>query len=90
MSFVPVRPLPETASLQAAFKEAIQKYFQLEPRELECVPMPSPQGRRELLFFESSEGGAGVLRQVAEDPSVLPKLARIALEICHFDPILYR
>ncbi|HOE32774.1 MAG TPA: DEAD/DEAH box helicase [Smithellaceae bacterium] len=86
MSFVPVRPLPETASLQAAFKEAIQKYFQLEPRELECVPMPSPQGRRELLFFESSEGGAGVLRQVAEDPSVLPKLARIALEICHFDP----
>src|SRR5207247_5559941 len=28
----------------------------------------------------------GVLRQIAEDPVVLPLLARQALEICHFDP----
>jgi len=27
-----------------------------------------------------------VLRQIAEDPAVLPLLARNALEICHFDP----
>jgi len=86
MRFEPARSLPETASLQAAFKEAIQKLFQLEPRELECEPMPSPQERREILFYEASEGGAGVLRQIAEDPSVLPELARIALEVCHFDP----
>lgn len=78
--------LPEITSLQAAFKEAIQKYFQLEPRELECEPMPAPRDRREILFYESSEGGAGVLRQVAEDPAVFPALARAALEICHFDP----
>lgn len=27
-----------------------------------------------------------MLRQIAEDPTVLPMLARRALEICHFDP----
>lgn len=86
MRFEPVPTLPEMASLQAAFKESIQKYFQLEPRELECEPMPSPHDRREILFYEASEGGAGVLRQIAEDPTVLPALARAALEICHFDP----
>jgi very-short-patch-repair endonuclease len=48
--------------------------------------MPTPQDRREILFYEASEGGAGVLRQIAEDPLVLPLLARSALEICHFDP----
>ena len=82
----PSRSGPEMASLQAALKEAIQKHFQLEPRELSGEPMPATQDRREILFYEASEGGAGVLRQIAEDPSVLPLLARRALEICHFDP----
>ncbi|MFH1219111.1 MAG: DEAD/DEAH box helicase [Candidatus Eisenbacteria bacterium] len=85
MRFEPPRSGPEMASLQAAFKEAIQKHFQLEPRELSCEPLPSAQARREILFYEASEGGAGVLRQLAEDPAVLPLLARTALEICHFD-----
>jgi ATP-dependent helicase YprA (DUF1998 family)/very-short-patch-repair endonuclease len=85
MRFEPPRTVPETASLQAAFKEAILNHFQLEPRELACEPMPAPKDRREILFYEASEGGAGVLRQIVEDPSVLPTLARIALEICHFD-----
>src|SRR5262249_12224519 len=86
MRLEPPRSGPEMASLQAAFKEAIQKHFQLESRELLCEPMPGPQGRQEILFYEASEGGAGVLRQVVEDPSVLPLLARRALEICHFNP----
>ena len=86
MRMEPARSGAEMASLQAAFKEAIQKHFQLEPRELSCEPMPSPRDRHEILFYESSEGGAGVLRQIAEDPAVLPALARQALEICHFDP----
>ena len=77
---------PEMAGLQAALKQAIQRYFQLEPRELSCEPMPSPQDRREILFYEASEGGAGILRQLVEDPAILPVLARRALEICHFDP----
>ncbi|MBU0966247.1 MAG: DEAD/DEAH box helicase [Proteobacteria bacterium] len=86
MRFEPPRSGPEMASLQAAFKEAIQKHFQLEPRELSGEPMPAAKDRKEVLFYESSEGGAGVLRQVAEDPTLMPMLARRALEICHFDP----
>lgn len=86
MRFDPPRMGPEMAALQAAFKEAIQKHYQLEPRELSCEPMPSHTDRREILFYESSEGGAGVLRQIVEDPGALPALARCALEICHFDP----
>jgi hypothetical protein len=76
----------EIASLQAAFKEAILRQFQLEPRELSCSAMPSPKDRREILFYEASEGGAGVLRQLVEDPKAVPALARRAIEICHFDP----
>ena len=85
MRLEPPLPGPEMASLQSAFKEAIQKHFQLEPRELSCEPMPSAGNRQEILFYEASEGGAGVLRQIAEDQTVLPLLARRALEICHFD-----
>ncbi len=87
MRFEPARSAPEMAGLQAAFKQAIQQAFQLEPRELSSEPMPSPQDRIEILFYEASEGGAGVLRQLAEVPEVLPSLAGRALEICHYDPV---
>ena len=86
MRFEPARSGPETASLQAAFKQAIQRQFQLEPRELACEPMPSRGERLEIFFHEVSEGGAGVLRRLVEDPKVLPALARRALAICHYDP----
>ena len=86
MRFEPPRPGPEIASLQAAFKQAIQQHFQLEPRELACEPMPSRRDRREVFFYEVSEGGAGVLRRLVEDPRVLPSLARRALAVCHYDP----
>ena len=86
MRFEPLPTVAEMAALQAALKEAIQKHFQLEPRELTAEPLPSPQERNALLFYEASEGGAGVLRQLVEDPSVIPALARRALEICHFHP----
>ena len=86
MRFAPSRSGPETASLQAAFKQAIQQHFQLEPRELSCEPMPSRLIREEVFFHEVSEGGAGVLRQLVDDPASLPALARRALAICHYDP----
>jgi ATP-dependent helicase YprA (DUF1998 family)/very-short-patch-repair endonuclease len=85
LRFEPPRSGPEMASLQAAFKQAIQRHFQLESRELSCEPMPSPHDRKEILFYEASEGGAGVLRQLVEEPGILPLLARRALEICHYD-----
>ena len=77
---------PEMASLQAALKQAIVQHFQLEPRELSSEPMPSRDNRREILFYEASEGGAGVLRQIIEDPGVMPALAECALRVCHYDP----
>ena len=86
MRFEPPRSGPETASLQAAFKQAIQQHFQLEPRELSCEPMPSRRERKEVFFYEVSEGGAGVLRQLVDDRAVVPALARRALTLCHYDP----
>ena len=86
MRFDVDRSAAEMAGLQAAFKQSIQLHFQIEPRELGCEAMPEIRDRKEILFFEATEGGAGVLRQIAEDPAVLPALARRALQICHYDP----
>ncbi|MDP9477784.1 MAG: DEAD/DEAH box helicase, partial [Actinomycetota bacterium] len=47
------------ASLQSAFKNAIQVAYQLEDNELAAEPLPSRYDRRMLLFYESAEGGAG-------------------------------
>lgn len=73
------------ASLQAALKQGIQQIYQLEPNELAVDPLPSLDERKILFFYEASEGGAGVLRQVAEDPMALAEIAKAALVTCHFD-----
>jgi very-short-patch-repair endonuclease len=74
------------ASLEAALKVAIQVEFQLEDRELGAEPLPTRDDRRQLLLYEASEGGAGVLRRLVEEPDALARVARRALAICHFDP----
>jgi ATP-dependent helicase YprA (DUF1998 family) len=74
------------ATLQAALKNAIQVRHQLEDGELAIEPLPTREQRRLILIYESSEGGAGVLRRLVEDPQALPLVAREALKICHFDP----
>jgi len=76
----------EMASLEAALKTAIQLLFQLEDRELATEALPNSEDRRQILLYESSEGGAGVLRRLVEDPSAIADVARLALEIGHFDP----
>jgi len=76
----------QMASLEAALKTAIQVHFQLEDRELATEALPSSDDRRQILLYEASEGGAGVLRILVEDPTALPAVARLALEIAHFDP----
>lgn len=86
--FWPATPLSagECASLQAALKEAIQKVYQLEPSELAVLPVPDRDSRRAILLYEASEGGAGVLRHLVDDPTALPRVATEALRIAHFDP----
>jgi ATP-dependent helicase YprA (DUF1998 family)/very-short-patch-repair endonuclease len=73
------------ATLQAALKQGIQQVFQLEPNELAVNPLPSVDERNLLFFYEASEGGAGVLRQVAEEPNAIAEIAKAALTICHFN-----
>jgi very-short-patch-repair endonuclease len=76
----------QMASLEAALKIAIQVQFQLEDREVATEALPTSTDRQQILIYEASEGGAGVLRRLVEDPQALPALARLALEIGHFDP----
>lgn len=74
------------ASLQSALKNAIQVAYQLEDSELAAEPLPSRQDRRQILLYESAEGGAGALRRLLDDPASLARVAAEALDICHFDP----
>jgi very-short-patch-repair endonuclease len=74
------------ASLEASLKRAIQLEYQLEDSELATEALPTRANRRNLLFFEAAEGGAGVLRQLVEDPNAWKRVARTALKLCHFDP----
>lgn len=84
----PVRDKAFMATLQAALKNAIQVCFQLEESELACEALPSSQARNQILIYESAEGGAGVLRRLVEDgAAALVDVARVALELLHFDPV---
>lgn len=74
------------ASVQAALKQAIQIGYQLEDNELAAVPLPDSGRRNQILLYESAEGGAGVLRQLARNPDALARVAREGLALCHFDP----
>ena len=75
----------DMATLQYALKRGIEAVFQLEESELVAEPLPGRDARRHLLFFESAEGGAGVLTRLAANAEALQRVARRALEICHFD-----
>ena len=86
--FEPSFPLSieQVASLQSAIKNAIQTEFQLEDSELATEPLPDLDNFKQILIYESAEGGAGVLRRFLDDSSALPRVAKRALSICHFDP----
>lgn len=74
------------ASLAAALKHAIQIQYQLEDSELTVEPLPTRDDRKKILFYEASEGGAGVLKKLVEDKEAIHEIAKQALRICHFDP----
>ncbi|HNB24909.1 MAG TPA: DUF1998 domain-containing protein [Candidatus Melainabacteria bacterium] len=71
-------------TLQYALKRGIEGTFQLEESELMAEPLPSKDKRNAILFYESAEGGAGVLTRLATDLKVLGKVAAKALEVCHW------
>ena len=77
----------ETAVTAAiALERGIEAAFQLEDSELSSEELPDMDGRGRALFVESAEGGAGALRRLVDDPDALPRAARTALQIMHFDP----
>ena len=85
---VPEEPLDsvQLTSLMEALRQGIILTYQLEENEIEAEPLPSPAERRLILFYEASEGGAGVLRHLANSRDDWRQVLRYALEVCHFDP----
>jgi len=72
------------ASLQYALKRAIQAVYDLEDSELAAEALPTLRDRKRILFYESAEGGAGVLRQMLADDGALSTVACTALDLLHF------
>jgi len=83
----PVEKLDDSSmvTLQYALKRGIESVFQLEESELMVEPLPNKENRNAILFYEASEGGAGVLTRLAHDPDALGIVAKRALEICHYE-----
>lgn len=73
-------------SLRYALERGAEAWFQLEDSELASDELPDPAERGRVLFTESAEGGAGVLRRLVLEPDAIAQVAQIALERCHFDP----
>jgi ATP-dependent helicase YprA (DUF1998 family) len=73
-------------TLRYALERGIESVFQLEDGELDSTELPDPQNRGRMLFTESAEGGAGVLRRLVLEPDAVARVAREALARMHFDP----
>ncbi len=86
---LPGPALSETAmaTLQHALTRGLEVVFQLEEGEILTEPVPARDRRRGILFFEATEGGAGVLGRLTNDPPALSQVARAALELMHYDNV---
>jgi uncharacterized protein DUF1998 len=72
--------------LRHALERATEAVFQLEDSELSSQPLPDAEDRGRTLLTEAAEGGAGILRRLVSEPAAVARVARTALELCHFDP----
>jgi hypothetical protein len=73
------------ATLQHALRRGIEASYQLEEGELLVEPLPDAATRTGLLFYEATEGGAGVLSRLVHEPAALARIARSALRVMHLD-----
>jgi Lhr-like helicase len=84
----PAAYAPETiATVQHALMRGIEVVFQLEEGEILGEPLPARDNRRAVLAYEATEGGAGVLSRLVEDPLALGTVAREALILMHFEKV---
>lgn len=74
-------------TLQHALAQGVAQCFQLEEGEIQSEPTPSRDDRRCILFYEASEGGAGVLSRFVRESGHLSRVARTALSLMHYDHI---
>lgn len=72
-------------TLQHALRRGIEGCYQLEEGELLVEPLPDTLTRHGLLFYEATEGGAGVLNRLVHEPVALARVARQALRVMHLD-----
>jgi hypothetical protein len=75
------------ATLQHALVRGFDLVFQLEEGETMTEPVPTRDKRQAILAFEATEGGAGVLGRLANEPLALGRVARAALELMHYGDI---
>lgn len=73
------------ATVQHALKRGIESVFQLEESEILAEPLPDRKERKGVLFYEATEGGAGVLTRLVHEPEAIARVAHAALESMHFD-----
>jgi hypothetical protein len=73
------------STVQHALLRGVEAVFQLEEGEILAEPMPQRDTRTGFLFYEATEGGAGVLTRLVVEPDRLAEVAQKALAIMHFD-----
>lgn len=75
------------ATLQHALTRGVEIVFELEEGEILTEPTPSKDDRKKILAYEATEGGAGALARLIQNPEALSKVARAALETMHYEGI---
>jgi len=85
--FLPDPEITETtvATVQYALKRGTEAVYQLEESELLAEPLPDRKRRNGVLFYEATEGGAGVLSRLVGEPDAIARIAHAALRLLHLD-----
>ena len=71
-------------TFQAAMARGICQVFQIEESELAIESLPDSINRHSIMFYEASEGGAGVLSRLVEDPDSFRAVCKAALKVMHY------